>query len=423
MPSFATFAAGLLAALAGSQVVSAHMEMTYPPPFRSKHNPNAGSNIDYSMTSPLSNDGSNYPCKGYHSDMGSPAGASTATFAPGSTYNFTIAGGAAHGGGSCQASLSYDGGKTFTVIKSIIGGCPLSSNYDFTIPPDAQSGQAIFSWSWQNNLGNREFYQNCAPVTIGGGSAKRTVVPRAQAFSTRPQIFLANLGNGCTTVESADVVYPNPGPDVQDNGGKQAPPTGNCGPAAPGGGAGSPAPVPSSPVQAPTQAPAPVPTQPSVPSQAPPPFPTTKVIPKLTTRPGGVFITVTDSASTSFPTQPAATSSAPVDVEPTTLVTAIKTTTASAPASTAPVAVPTSVPETPEVAPAPAPAPGNTAPGTACADEGAWNCVDGRSFQRCASGVWSAVIPMAAGTKCEAGVGSSLGMGAGRRVIRAMRRF
>ncbi|KAK5661561.1 hypothetical protein OQA88_11469 [Cercophora sp. LCS_1] len=402
MPSFAPFATGLLAVLAGSEVVSAHMEMSYPPPFRSKFNPNAA-NIDYSMTSPLSNDGTNYPCKGYQADLGTPAGASTATFAPGGSYNFTITGGAAHGGGSCQASLSYDGGKTFTVIKSIIGGCPLSSNYDFTIPADAQTGQAIFSWSWQNNLGNREFYQNCAPVTIGGGSAKRAVVPRAEAFSSRPSIFLANLGNGCTTVESADVAYPNPGPDVQDNGGKQAPPSGSCGSAAPGGGSGGGAqsPAPSSPVQAPTQAP-------QVPTQAPaPPSPTTKVITRPTTRPGGVFITVNESVAAPSGTAPAQQPAS--SVKPTTLVTAIKTTTASVPAATS--------------APAPStPASGTTTPGTACSDEGAWNCVDGASFQRCASGVWSAAIPMATGTKCSPGTSSSLNMGAGRRVIRVMKR-
>ena len=56
----------LFAALAG--LASAHIEMASPPPLRSKHNPNAGQNIDYSMTSPLDASGSNFPCKGYLSD-------------------------------------------------------------------------------------------------------------------------------------------------------------------------------------------------------------------------------------------------------------------------------------------------------------------------------------------------------------------
>jgi len=155
MPSFTSITTGLLATLlVGGQLAAAHMEMSFPPPFRSKNNPHA-TNIDYSMTTPLQPSGADFPCKGFLSDLGTPAGASTATFAPGGTYNFTITGGAAHGGGSCQASLSYDGGKTFTVIESIIGGCPLSSNYDFTVPSDAQAGEAIFAWTWFNQIGNR----------------------------------------------------------------------------------------------------------------------------------------------------------------------------------------------------------------------------------------------------------------------------
>jgi hypothetical protein len=111
------------------------MEMIYPPPFRSKVNDHATTK-DFDMTSPLSADGSNFPCKGYHSDFGTPAGASTATFAPGQSYKFTISGGASHNGGSCQASLSYDKGKTWTVIHSYIGNCPLQgeSDFDFAIP-------------------------------------------------------------------------------------------------------------------------------------------------------------------------------------------------------------------------------------------------------------------------------------------------
>jgi hypothetical protein len=41
------------------------MEMSWPYPFRSKYNPdNNYTDIDYSMTSPLLADGSNFPCKG-----------------------------------------------------------------------------------------------------------------------------------------------------------------------------------------------------------------------------------------------------------------------------------------------------------------------------------------------------------------------
>ena len=228
------------ALLGGAQLAAAHMEISFPAPFRSKFNPNAV-DVDYTNTAPLAADGSNYPCKGYQSDLGSTAGASTATFAPGGSYNFTVTGGAAHGGGSCQVSLSYDKGATFTVIQSIIGGCPLASDYPFSIPADAPTGDAIWAWTWQNNIGNREQYMNCAAVTIGGGSAKREIIPqqkRATSFAARPQVFIANIGNGCSTAEGSDVQYPNPGPDVVNNGGTLGQPIGSCA-AAVGGGSGS----------------------------------------------------------------------------------------------------------------------------------------------------------------------------------------
>ncbi|CAI4210372.1 unnamed protein product [Parascedosporium putredinis] len=47
---------------------------------------------------------------------------------------------------------------------------------------------------------------------------------------------------------------------------------------------------------------------------------------------------------------------------------------------------------------------GAFAQGTACTQEGFWNCIGGNSWQRCASGFWSAVQPVARGTSCAAGV-------------------
>jgi hypothetical protein len=196
----------------------AHMEMSYPPPLRSKFNTNVASGaIDYNMVAPLSGDGSNFPCKGYLSDLGTPAGKSVDTWAAGSSHNFTIVGGASHGGGSCQASLSYDQGKTFTVIHSYIGNCPLTANFNFNVPSDAPAGDALFVWTWYNKIGNREIYMNCASVTIGGTKkSKRTAAARRAStpFSSRPSIFVANLANGCTTIETQDVIFPDPGPDV-----------------------------------------------------------------------------------------------------------------------------------------------------------------------------------------------------------------
>jgi hypothetical protein len=213
---------------------TAHMQMTYPPPLKSKANPNTGPNADYSMTSPLRTDGSDFPCKGYLPLLSTPEGKPVASWAAGQTYNFTISGGAAHNGGSCQAALSVDGGNTFRVVHSYEGGCPGQgdSSFRFVVPGDTPGTDgAVFAWTWFNNLGNREMYMNCAVVDIlGGRGGGREKI----AFASRPGLFRANIGNGCRTVDSADVKFPDPGPDVDSKGGAKAP-TGSCG----GGGSGS----------------------------------------------------------------------------------------------------------------------------------------------------------------------------------------
>jgi hypothetical protein len=158
-------------------------------------------------------------------------------------------------------SLSFDGGQSWQVIKSFIGGCvkpdPSSDQeFSFTIPKGTPGGDALLAWlgfflfptlsptnpvldyrSWYNNQGNREFYMNCAVVTISGG--RRALMPREEfnalpaAVKKRalgPNIFVANLGNGCKTVEGTDVEFPDAGSNVERAGtGKTAAPEGSCG--------------------------------------------------------------------------------------------------------------------------------------------------------------------------------------------------
>ncbi|PTB64405.1 lytic polysaccharide monooxygenase [Trichoderma citrinoviride] len=354
------FTQALAAAVLGlASAVHGHMEMKDPPPFKSKYNPNAGQDIDYSMTSPLEASGSDFPCKGYQSLLGTPEGKSVATWAPGGSYGFTITGSANHGGGSCQASLSYDQGKTWKVIHSYIGGCPpqQDSNWNFTVPTDAPAGEAMFAWTWFNQIGNREMYMNCAAVTISGSKKRAASAPLADRASTPladlPDIFVANVGNGVCTYEGKDVLFPNPGPDVDNKSQGTAPPgQGTCSGAPPAG------------VSQPQA------TQPAA-SAAP-------------TAPGGVFIT-----------HPAPTS-APAPAAPTT---APQPTTSSPPANGS--------------------APTSSAAGSPCTDEGQWSCAsDGKSFQRCASGVWSAAIPVAQGTSCQPGTSDSLTMVNKRSFVR-----
>jgi len=99
--------------------------------------------------------------------------------------------------------------------------------------------------TWFNNQGNREMYMNCAVVTVSGG--RRKLMPRAEVNSLPsvekralgPQIFLANLGNGCSTRAGADVEFPDPGNSVERGGsGDTAAPVGDCGDVVVSGGGG-----------------------------------------------------------------------------------------------------------------------------------------------------------------------------------------
>ncbi|KAJ5811336.1 hypothetical protein N7474_007637 [Penicillium riverlandense] len=155
---------GLLATTA-----SAHMQMKQPYPIRSPLNKNATGKIDYSYTNSLLPSGQDYPCKGYQNDPF----VSEANYTPGQSYEMELEGEATHGGGSCQLALTYDKGKTFKVIESMLGECPIPKKYKFTVPSDAPSGEALLAWTWFNKIGNREMYMNCAMVTIGGDSSRK----------------------------------------------------------------------------------------------------------------------------------------------------------------------------------------------------------------------------------------------------------
>lgn len=135
----------LLAVLAGA-TANAHMVMSDPKPM--------GQDDNYSA--PLKADGSDFPCKGKLA--GYTPGSATTAWTAGSKETFSIGpGGARHEGGSCQASLSEDGGKTFKVMRTYIGNCPKEGGgtFDFTVPASAKSGEAIFAWTWFNLVGNR----------------------------------------------------------------------------------------------------------------------------------------------------------------------------------------------------------------------------------------------------------------------------
>ena len=213
---------------------NAHMEMSYPFPLRSRLDPQTPDALkDYNMVAPLHLDGSDYPCKNYNKDQ--PV-RPVMTYEAGGSYNMSIVGGAQHMGGSCQLSLSYDNGATFKVIKSMIGGCPLTSDYTFTIPAFAPSGSVLLAWTWFNLVGNREMYMNCAAVNVKGRVVKREEsASSSRNMKALPDIFVANIGSKsqCTTIEKQQLVFPDPGSDVVYGDGvteRSNPAPGDCGP-------------------------------------------------------------------------------------------------------------------------------------------------------------------------------------------------
>lgn len=259
----------LVSLFSGTLLVStcwAHLSLKSPPPLGSRHNPYSPTR-DWSLTSPLK-DAASFPCKQYHKLDSYGAGRSVAVWPAGSTQKFTLEGSAWHGGGSCQLSLSYDGGRRWKVIKSFIAGCPTGppdespqyASATFTVPAEARPGEALFAWTWFNRVGSREMYMSCAAVTITNQNAasvfsssdEMVVSPAYEAhregdFLTQnmqmqvqtndtsgidnfPDILVAHLPglNDCSIPEGMQVEFPYPGRDVQRGVGRTMLPKGSC---------------------------------------------------------------------------------------------------------------------------------------------------------------------------------------------------
>jgi len=243
MPSVKSVLAALAVAFFSS--ANAHMILLTPPPYGS---PNS---------SPLDPSGSNFPCKAT-----SNSGGTITNMAIGSKQQLSFKGSAVHGGGSCQVALTTDNPATknskWMVIHSIEGGCPARGQggnegdnanqvdpdkYDYTIPQGISPGKYTLAWTWFNKIGNREMYMNCASIQVTGGSSKRdTALDKTAEYSIPelservtpnfPSLFVANVPpTDCTTTDSADLQFPDPGQSVEKAGtGQLAPPKGpKCG--------------------------------------------------------------------------------------------------------------------------------------------------------------------------------------------------
>lgn len=368
--------------------VQAHMIMTSPQPFGQ----------DTLNNSPLAADGSDFPCK-LRSDTYAftPDVLKANTYHVGDSPLLSFKGGATHGGGACQISLTTDLEPTkdseWFVIHSIQGGCPANvagnigddanapdpTTFNFTVP-DIAAGRYTLAWTWFNRIGNREMYMNCAPVEIlsTAGGKKREEVTSLSKRAEFPEMFVANI-NGCTTKEDFDIRFPNPGDSVVYLG--EAANLLPSGQPACVGGAG---PTATGVIAAPT------------------PTGTGSASGSSGGSSGGTSGGSSGaSAGGSAPNGPStfttatATSTIPENtVQPVTAAT-----------STEPA---TSVPTSPSTSSS-----GGSTSGALsgpCSNEGAWNCIDGTSFQRCASGAWSAAQPVAPGTKCSGGQSSDLNL-------------
>lgn len=151
----------------------AHVFMNDPPSRRNKYSKEytEQGNVDYNIMAPLYHDGSTFPfpCKGF------PKGPSTKTI-NGNTVNIKLEGTAVHGGGHCQFGVTYDD-STFVVLKTVTDNCLISGmDYNFDLPSNIPSGDITVFWTWVNRIGNREYYMECADITVNNPNGNTSPV-------------------------------------------------------------------------------------------------------------------------------------------------------------------------------------------------------------------------------------------------------
>lgn len=335
------------------------------------------------LTEPVATNGpisySNFPCQATGTAFSGP----TSTMSLGSDQPLAFQGQSVHGGGSCQISITYDTAPTrdsvWKVVKSFEGGCPARNTegnlgadtsataadpytYNFTIPDNIPSGSGTLAWTWLNNVGNREFYMQCASVELAGTSGDKS------NYEALPDMFVANLGTPDTcTVGTGNFVYPAPGSDVEYGNGQKpvgdtlAVTTGAC---TVGVSAGSGSSATATGAAAATTT--------------------------AEAAGGGVFATASGAA----PSVTAATSEATSTAE-----AAAPTATGSSSSSSSSSSSGSSTLQT-----------------GACDTDGDYSCL-GSSYQVCASGQWSVEMALASGTSCT-GTGNTFEIAASKKTKR-----
>ncbi|KAI8872789.1 hypothetical protein GQ42DRAFT_58653 [Ramicandelaber brevisporus] len=188
-PSSLLAAAAALAAVASN--VAAHM-IVAEPCVQGSTLPGCaaipGNAPDYDLSAPIStNDRIGAPiCKNPNRFQ-----RAYKTYKAGGSIPVTLSGGAPHGGGHCQFSVSYDGGQTFVVLRTVMTECMKNgqNSWDVPIPASAPSSDnVLFQWTWNNAIGNREMYSLCSRIGIDGQQSSGSI--------TGPKVLYANHGAG-----------------------------------------------------------------------------------------------------------------------------------------------------------------------------------------------------------------------------------
>ncbi|KAK3815045.1 MAG: hypothetical protein J3Q66DRAFT_388955 [Benniella sp.] len=175
----------LLAIALAPESASAHIGLLYPP---ARGGPDS-KNWDWKLHQFIGFEGFKYPCGGY--PMGPVTELRAGQLIQARFWTRDMLKGkknikkiynkklpsksmsqARHGGGMCEFSLSYDGGKNFRVIATYTKTCPdVAYDWPVRIPDNVPScdkpGQCLLAWSWTSAL-VKQFYHNCADVRVQG---------------------------------------------------------------------------------------------------------------------------------------------------------------------------------------------------------------------------------------------------------------
>ncbi|ORX66634.1 hypothetical protein DL89DRAFT_65749 [Linderina pennispora] len=209
-----------------------HMQINYPCPRYSPHCATtpalpAGESVDYNLANPIGSNGTVLAPLCHYT---TPWPTNVATWTAGQTVTVQFyPSGATHTGGHCEFSISYDGGKTFVVLHQELqycfytappsaGGVNTVRSYTFTLPSNLPgSDHALFAWSWVNASGNREFYNDCADITIVGAAGsytgkQMTIANYGPGYPAIPE-FLGNYNTGLEyyTSNTTSVTVTGPG--------------------------------------------------------------------------------------------------------------------------------------------------------------------------------------------------------------------